>query len=135
MAPGAGRLSEKGAAGFRRLLPAVQRRVWHAGAHNVLQSDNPAGRSHPQACPFRRHGSGLQRPAETRLVHARYWWNPHFRPPREQNGSIQWLKHMPDGYPMHEATWYTDASLVDSDIPGAQRYGTAAVAIEKSNGH
>ena len=58
-----------------------------------------------------------------------------FTPAQKQSGTIQWLKHLaPDVLP-ESVAWYTDASLVDADTPAAARFGTAAVAINRTNGH
>ena len=58
-----------------------------------------------------------------------------FAPPRSQQETFTWILEPSDGCPPQDAAWYTDASLLDADSPGLERYGVAAVAINPENGH
>ena len=50
------------------------------------------------------------------------------------DGKVTWHRRLPDHIAEETVTWYVDASLIDSDVPGASRFGAAAAAVD-DRGH
>ena len=81
---------------------------------------------------------GLGAAASTLDEHQRQVWSTRgiravriFTQPQKEDGSVKWIKEFPDHTPFHDATWYTDASLIDADVPSAARFGAAAIAVNE----
>ena len=103
---------------------------------------------HRFSCPFitqqrvhHKQPESLPAASATFSVHQKEAWQTRglgavriFTPQPAVEGSLVWIKPFPDDVPFHSTTWFTDASMIDADIPAGARFGATAIAVNDTSG-